>query len=339
MKTIDGSQGEGGGQILRSSLALSICTGTPFRIEKIRAGRAKPGLLRQHLTAVNAAVEICGAQVSGATLSSRELTFTPGQVRPGGYHFAVGTAGSATLVLQTVLPPLLLASGPSTITVEGGTHNPHAPPFHFLERSFLPLINRMGPNVTATLERYGFYPAGGGRIVVTIEPSVSLTPLDLTKRGEIKRRKATAIVAGLPAHIGQRELQTVQRMLNWSPELHELEEVDADQGPGNALLLEIAGEHVTEVISGFGSKGIRSEDVAKGAIGDARRYLAANVAVGEHLADQLLLPFALARGGAFETISLSRHSTTNIDVIGMFLDVRIETEKIEKQRWRVTVAG
>ena len=166
MLTIDGSVGEGGGQILRTALALALVTGTPFRIHAIRARRRKPGLLRQHLTAVNAAATVGGASTDGASLGSRELTFRPGRITPGEYRFAVGTAGSTGLVLQTVLPPLLLASGPSTVTVEGGTHNPGAPPFDFLARVFLPLLRRMGAHVEARLDRPGFYPAGGGQCTV-----------------------------------------------------------------------------------------------------------------------------------------------------------------------------
>ncbi len=173
---IDGSIGEGGGQILRSALALSMVTGKPFRIEKIRAGREKPGLLRQHLTAVNAAAAICSAQIEGAAISSRELSFSPGEIKAGEYTFAVGSAGSTTLVLQTVLPALLCASGPSSLTLEGGTHNPHAPPLDFLERAFVPLITRMGPSVQVAMERAGFFPVGGGRFFVNVEPRASRTP-------------------------------------------------------------------------------------------------------------------------------------------------------------------
>src|SRR5689334_333662 len=176
MLKLDGSVGEGGGQILRTALALSALTGQPFEIEKIRAKRRKPGLLRQHLTAVRAATALCQAQVEGDSLGSMTLRFVPGDVKPGEYAFAIGTAGSATLVLQTVLPPLLLASRPSKITIEGGTHNPLAPPVDFLDRSFLPLVRRMGPRVRVQLERWGFYPAGGGRISVEIEPVQRLQP-------------------------------------------------------------------------------------------------------------------------------------------------------------------
>jgi hypothetical protein len=157
MIRIDGSLGEGGGQILRNSLSLSLATGKPFRIENIRAGRERPGLLRQHLTAVLAAVEVGGAGVEGATLGSTAVTFSPGKVRAGDYRFAVGTAGSGTLVLQTVLPALLTADAPSHIAIEGGTHNSAAPPFDFLDRAFLPLIERMGPKVRLQFERFGFY--------------------------------------------------------------------------------------------------------------------------------------------------------------------------------------
>src|SRR5262245_64635982 len=157
---IDGSHGEGGGQIVRTSLALAVVTGRSVAIDNIRAGRKEPGLKRQHLAAGNAAGEICGGRVTGAAVGSRAVTLEPGPVRPGNYHFRVGTAGSATLVLQTVLPALLIADGPSTLVLEGGTHNPWAPPFDFLEKAFLPLVNRMGPHVEVELERHGFYPAG-----------------------------------------------------------------------------------------------------------------------------------------------------------------------------------
>ena len=175
MLTIDGSFGEGGGQILRTALALSLVTGRECRLEKIRAGREKPGLLHQHLAAVNAAAAISRADVEGATLGSRELIFRPNGIAPGEYTFSVGTAGSATLVLQTVFPALLTATGSSGLVLEGGTHNPLAPPFEFVAKSFLPLINRLGPTVRAKLDRHGFYPAGGGKIRVTIEPAATLT--------------------------------------------------------------------------------------------------------------------------------------------------------------------
>jgi RNA 3'-terminal phosphate cyclase (ATP) len=336
---IDGSIGEGGGQILRTALGLSMVTGQPFRIEKIRAGRDKPGLLRQHLTAVNAAAAVCGASVEGAAISSRELSFTPGKVKAAEYTFSIGSAGSTTLVLQTVLPALLTADGPSSLTLEGGTHNPHAPPIDFLEKAFLPLINRMGPTVNVTLERAGFYPAGGGRFVVKVQPAAKLLPLHVPERGEIKRRLAKAVVAALPGEIAKRELQKVEKMLGWSGEQLQIRQLPNEWGPGNLLTLEIESEHVTEVFTGFGMKAVTAEAVADQAVQQTRRYLAAKIPVGESLADQLLLPLAFAGAGSFMTHSPSRHTKTNIEVITRFLPVRVALAEISRDVWRVEIGS
>ncbi len=252
MIAIDGSHGEGGGQILRSALALSLVTGKPFRIENIRARRKKPGLMRQHLTAVNAAVEIGAARVSGNTIGSQELTFVPAALRSGQYRFAVGTAGSCTLVLQTVLPALVLADGPSKILLEGGTHNPAAPPFDFLANAFLPLLNRMGPSVTAVLERPGFYPAGGGRMRVRVTPARRLVPLHVLERGAVVGRTARATVARLPLSIAEREIAVVREKLAWEDDCMKVGETPDSSGPGNVLVLTVSSEQVTEVFTGFG---------------------------------------------------------------------------------------
>ena len=185
--TIDGARGEGGGQILRTALSLSVATGRPLRIGNIRAKRTKPGLMRQHLTAVRAAQSVSGARVQGAELGSTALTFEPDGVRGGDYHFAVGTAGSATLVAQTVLPALMLADRPAHLVLEGGTHNPHAPPFEFLERAFLPLVRRMGVGLQARLERPGFVPAGGGRFILDVTLAGDLRLIEILDRGTLKR--------------------------------------------------------------------------------------------------------------------------------------------------------
>lgn len=338
MITIDGSFGEGGGQILRTALALSLVTGKPFRIENIRAGRKTPGLLRQHLTAVNAATQISSGEVVGAAIGSRELTFAPGSVVSGDYKFAVGTAGSTTLVLQTVLPALLVARGESKLILEGGTHNPFAPPFDFLERAFLPLVNQMGPRVTAELERPGFYPAGGGAMSVAIEPSAFLKRLDLPNRGEVRARLARAVVANLPISIAERELKTVAGKLSWPREWTRAESVEGSRGPGNVVTIEIECERVTEVFTGFGERSLRAEAVAEKAVQQARRYLASEVAVAEYLADQLLIPMAMAGGGSFTTLPLSRHSTTNIQVIRRFLDSAIEAAELADRIWKVEVS-
>lgn len=336
MLHIDGSEGEGGGQILRTSLALSMITGTPIRIRNIRAKRSRPGLMRQHLTSVQAAAQVSGAQVEGAAVGSMEITFTPSAVQPGEYSFAIGTAGSTTLIVQTVLPALLCAAGPSRISLEGGTHNPAAPPFEFLDRAFLPLVRRMGPRVEATLERAGFYPAGGGCLRVSVEPVGTLTGFNLLERGEIRERRATVVLANLPPHIGEREAREVAKLTNWEPSRIEIRRVDS-AGPGNAIVLELESEALTEVFTAFGEVGVPAETVADKVVREMRRYLAAGVPVGEHLADQLLLPLALAGGGSYRTLLLSLHAKTQVDLIPRFLDVRIEVEDGEDRTCLVRV--
>ena len=312
-------------------------TGRAIRLENIRAGRSKPGLLRQHLTAVQAATAVGAAEVAGAVLGSLTLEFQPGAVTAGDHRFAVGTAGSATLVLQTVLPPLLTASGVSTLTLEGGTHNPMAPPFDFLARCFIPLIRRMGPNVELQLDRPGFYPAGGGRFHARIEPVEKLTQLNLPERGSIVRQQARAVIARLPASVARRELSVVQERLGWAENQCHVETVANPVGPGNALLLEIEAEHVTAVFTGFGDRDRSAEDVAHEVADAADDWMHAGVPVDEHLADQLLLPMALAGGGSFRTVKPSLHSVTNVGIIQRFLPVAIHFEEQTGAAWRVQI--
>ena len=337
MITIDGSQGEGGGQIIRTSLALSLVTGKAFRVERVRARRERPGLQRQHLTAVNAAAEVGRARVEGAAVGSAYFSFEPGEVVPGDYTFSIGTAGSTTLVLQAVLPPLMIASAPSLLTLEGGTHNVHAPPYDFIERAFLPLVNRTGPRVAAELQRYGFYPPGGGRFTVLIEPTGERRQLDLTERGEIRRRLARALVVKIPPHVAARELAVVRERLAWAEEETEVAASDNALSPGNVLTLEIESECLTELFTGMGERGVRAEDVAGRACDEVEAYLAHGAPVGEHLADQLLIPLALARGGSYLTGPPSSHTTTNIEVIKKFLDVEINLTQLTERTWRIEV--
>lgn len=334
MLKIDGSFGEGGGQILRTSLALSLVTGTPFTLINIRAGRKKPGLQRQHLASVRAAAEIGNADCEGMAIGSDRLVFHPGEVVGGAYEFDIGSAGSTSLVLQTVLPPLLVASKPSKLVFKGGTHNPHAPPFDFLVQSFLPLVNRTGFDVSAALERHGFYPRGGGEIQVEIRPAKSHRGLDLTERGPLQRRNMRALIANLPRHIAERECQTVAAAEGWDASCCRVEEIANSPGPGNVVLLELGFDQVTEVFVAFGEKGVRAEEVASRATGEARRYYDADVPVGGHLADQLLVPLVLAalRGGGqsrFRSLSPTPHFITNVAVIGRFVSVpiRVVTEE------------
>jgi RNA 3'-terminal phosphate cyclase (ATP) len=323
MIEIDGSEGEGGGQILRSALSLSICTDQPFRLKNIRAKREKPGLMRQHLTALLAAAAICDASVTGADVGSGEITFRPGRVKPGDYQFAIGTAGSCTLVLQTLLPPLLTASSSSTIRITGGTHNKASPPVDFLQRSYLPLVERMGPKVQLDLVRHGFYPRGGGEILAHVTPSARLSPVSLMERGVRKGGHAEAHIAGIPMHVASRELEIVGKMLNWPAENLHIRGLSGEFGPGNALTITVEHEAITEVFTGFGEKGVSAESVAKRAVDATRNYLASEAPVGPHLADQLLLPMALAGSGEFATMPVTQHFESHVSIIGAFLDRRI----------------
>jgi RNA 3'-terminal phosphate cyclase (ATP) len=334
--TIDGSEGEGGGQLLRTALSLSLVTRLPFRIERIRAGRKKPGLLRQHLTAVDAAARVGRARVTGAELGARSLSFEPSEIQSGEYEFAVGTAGSATLIFQTLLPALLRGPAPSRVTVEGGTHNPFAPPFDFLARTFLPILERMGASVAARLERCGFYPAGGGRMTFGIVPCPTLRPIALVDRGSA-RVHARGLVASLPESIAKREMSIVRERLGLERHLCRIETVDGCIGPGNVVLIVIEGESITEIVTGFGIKGVSAEKVAADTCDEAERYLRSDVPVGSHLADQLLIPMALAGGGSFRTLAPSAHTQANASVVRRFLGVPIAIEAEAEDLCRITI--
>ncbi len=318
MIILDGSEGEGGGQIVRNACALSLITGEPFKITNIRGKRAKPGLMRQHVTAIEAACVISDSECVGLGVGSTELEFRPGKVVPGDYHFAVGTAGSTSLVLQTILIPLALADGPSRLVLEGGTHNMMAPPFDFIERSFLPIINRMGPRVSARIVRHGFYPRGGGRIEVEIEPG-PLRRIECLERGELLGASGQAVFTGLPFEIADRMLSRARKDLAaWPDDAFSVRELPADQGPGVILMLEARFANVTEVVSGFGQLGVPAERLAKTSAARMNGYLEASAFAGPYLADQLILPFALARGGVFTTVKPSQHMLTAIEIARRF---------------------
>lgn len=318
MITIDGSEGEGGGQVLRYAAALSLLTGEPFTITYIRGGREKPGLMRQHVTALEAAAAIGSAECSGLAVGSRELTFRPGAVVPGEYHFAIGTAGSTALVVQTVLVPLMLAGAPSRIVIEGGTHASSAPPFEFLAHTLLPVLARMGPGLTVTLKRHGFFPRGGGQIELEIAPA-ALTPIECTTRGSFRSGKVEALITGIPFDIADRELKSARKVLaDWPEDAFAPVQLPADHGPGNALLITAECEHVTEVMSAFGQIGVPAERLAKTAAKRMAGYLASGAFAGPYLQDQLLLPFAFAGAGAFSTVKLSEHTRTAAALIARF---------------------
>jgi RNA 3'-terminal phosphate cyclase (ATP) len=326
--------------VLRSSLALSLVTSTPLRISKIRAGRARPGLMRQHLMAVRAAAAISDADVNGDELGSSELSFEPRGVRAGEYRFAIGSAGSTTLVFQTILLPLLLCTdAPSTLSFEGGTHNPHAPPFDFIERVYLPLLARMGAEVEVALLSHGFYPAGGGEWTAVVTPCARLARLELLERGSIRRKAARALCAALPGSVGVRQIDTLVKALGWEHGHCRPEQIARSRGPGNALLASVESEHVTELFAAFGERGVPAETVAERVVAEARRYLEAGVPVGEHLADQLLLPMALGAGGAFRTLRPSLHCTTQIELLELFLGQRATATQDSSDIWHIDVPG
>ncbi len=338
MITIDGSYGEGGGQMLRSALALSMWTGQPFTMHNIRANRGKKGLLRQHLTAVKAAQQICNAQVTGAELNSQHLTFLPHKIQHGNYRFDIGTAGSTTLVLQAILPALLKADDLSTVTITGGTHNQSAPPADFLQLAFLPLLAKMGINITLNVRKHGFYPAGGGELVIDIEPCQTLMPLHLEERSDIQNAYAQSLICSLPTHIAERELETVKKQMNWTDAQIALRSIRAT-GQGNVLLLIFEDKYVTNVFSGFAEHGVSAEKVASTTCKEAQAFLNSQASVDEYLADQLLLPMALTGSGSFSTTRISPHCESNMAVIKQFLAVDFKYHPIDSQTIKLNVSS
>jgi RNA 3'-terminal phosphate cyclase (ATP) len=344
---IDGSRGEGGGQILRTSLALSLVTGTPIRVENIRKGRSKPGLMRQHLACVEAAALVSQGTVERADLGATSVDFTPGSFaapeaeppRDATYTFSTGGAGSTTLVFQTVALALACrVNQPVRLIFTGGTHNPMAPPVDFLEHVLLPHMHAMGFPCEVRFDAYGFYPAGGGAWTAKVAPRLTGAPrFSLLSRGSLCDARITALLARLPANIGQREVRGVTDTLGLAGAQAEVVQVES-AGPGNVISLALRYEHASERFYGFGERGVPAEKVASSLVQDARAFLAADVPVGEHLADQLLLPLALGPGGQFRMGEPSRHFTTQVETIKLFLDVHIEVVR-DGGSYVVTVDG
>ena len=311
--TLDGSTGEGGGQILRTGLALAMVTGRPLHITRIRAGRPKPGLMRQHLACVQAAVAVCGGQAEGAELGSQTLLFTPGAVRAGDYRFQIATAGSCLLVLQTVLPALMLTEGESRVQLSGGTHNPMAPPFDFLERAFAPLVRRLGVGLDLQLQRRGFYPAGGGEVLAHITPpALALAPVDVLERGPLQDAWGEALVPGLARNIATRELDALGQRMGWTFESGRLRQPPTRQneGPGNALIATLEYEHITEVFCQLGERSL-------------------------HLSHQWMLPLALAvrrsgQAARYTCTEVTQHTATNAQTIALGLPVRVQITPVDK---------
>lgn len=329
---IDGSMGEGGGQILRTSLSLSAITGRELSLVNIRANREPPGLKRQHLTCVNAVAEICGAEVSDVTVGSRELKFVPRAIKSGDYRFDVGTAGSVTLVAQTIIPVLLKADGVSTVTITGGTHVPYAPTWEFFELCYLSELRRMGAEVEARLETPGFYPAAGGVVKLKIKPfdaSRRVGFYELEGLGAFKGGRIVGVVSALPRAIAEAEVGIVAskfRELELKQEVREVESF----GPGNYCCVQLDYERATVVISSIGTYNRSRKAVANDVVQQAKEFLASGKACEKHLADQLLVPVAIFLGcrrrclGEFKDWQVAvqketEHFKTNQLVINQFL--------------------
>lgn len=333
----DGTFGEGGGQILRTGLSLAAITQQAFHIVNIRAKRRKPGLMRQHLTCVRAAAEITGGTVTGAELNSRELIFEPGPIRGGEYHFAVGTAGNVTLIAQTVIPVLLHAQTASHVVIEGGTHTDQAPSFEFFDRVYLAALRKMGAEVTARLERTGFYPAGGGRIALDIQPVKTQKRFECVETGKLLACSLTAAGHDIDAKILDDELAICMESLPAGIEPVTAAE-DADSpGPGNVLYAQLEFEKITELFSVCGHCGIARRKVAERVAGMMNKYLFFKAPVGVFLADQLLLPMAVGAGGRFLTTAPSKHTLTNIEVIRKFLHIDVKLENQNNGTYMIEV--
>ncbi len=338
MKPIQLDGADGGGQMLRTALTLAMVTGRPFRMTNIRGKRSRPGLMRQHLTCVRAACEISGGSADGAEIGSTELVFRAGEVRNGSYQFAIGTAGSTSLVFQTLFPALAMAAEPSSLRLEGGTHNPQAPPFEFIERVFLPAARRTGMEAEVRLVTAGFAPAGGGVIEAIIQPAKPVQALDLTQPASaIAVPRVRVQTRQLPRSIAERMLAAAAQIL---PDA-DASIVELEPGPSAGICCQVEADLGTtcEITSAFGQQGVTAERVGSRAAKGMREFLGCGAPVGRHLADQLLLPMALAGKGNFLCQAPDDHLHTNIAVIESFLPVRFALTPGERGTRRVEVTA
>ncbi|ARV62956.1 RNA 3'-terminal-phosphate cyclase [Nostocales cyanobacterium HT-58-2] len=335
---IDGSYGEGGGQILRTSLSLAAITSQSIRIENIRAGRPKPGLAAQHLTSVRAAAAICNAKVQGDALGSMTLEFIPGgAVQAGSYTFDVsearqgGSAGAVTLVLQTILLPLVLANGKSQVTLKGGTHVTHSPSVTYIQEVYLPIVQRMGVQVEVELNAWGWYPQGRGQVQLFVNGS-SIDGINLVTRGDLQQVQGLAVVTELPSHIPQRMASRAENVLR-EEELKPCVQPLRARGvaPGAGLFLTAKYENSLAGFGALGRIGLPAEKVADMACEELLKFHQTGAPVDEHLADQLLLPTALASGGSeYRVAEVTRHLMTNAWVIEQFGLAKVKVNEGEK---------
>ncbi len=334
---LDGGAGEGGGQILRTALSLSLITGRPFRIFDIRKNRTPPGLRAQHLSCVRGAELLGGGAGSGAQVGSRELSFQPGTPRAGDYLLEVGTAGSTPLLLQCLFFPLALAGG-GTLILRGGTHLPHSPTHHYLTFIWAPVMAAFGLKVELELRAAGFYPEGGGELFARVHPlGDAPSSVSLPSRGNLREVHVTSFVAGLPFHIAERQAKAASSSLREGGIYCEAEKLPlvSTRSRGSTVFVRAQFEHTCAGFSAIGERGRRAEDVGKDAAAQLLDFMASSGAIDEHLADQILLPAALLAAGTlggakgttrFSTSRVTDHLTTNAQVLQRFLPVRIEVE-------------
>ncbi|MCZ6675735.1 MAG: RNA 3'-terminal phosphate cyclase [Candidatus Poribacteria bacterium] len=342
---IDGNYGEGGGQILRSSLSLSAILQQPIRITNIRAGRKRSGLAAQHLTAVNAVAAITNAEVMGGSLGSQTLTFIPQEIRGGHYTFDVAdirpSAGSLSLVFQAIVLPLAHADAASTVTLRGGTHVPWSPNVHYLQRIFLPMAAKFGFHGSLTLNRWGWYPKGGGEAIAKIQPTSDWREVDLRSRGKLKAIHGISAVSNLPDHILNRQRNQCLKRLAQLDSPVNIDPVKGKSiGPGTLVFLKAEFENIQAGFSALGARGKRAEQVADEACQELQDFLASDAAIEPHLADQLILPMALAKGESrFTTSRITRHLTTNIWLVQQFLPVKFEVNGAEGEPGEIVKHG
>ena len=336
---IDGSFGEGGGQILRTSLALSLITGRPLRITHIRAGRKKPGLAAQHVRAVEASCAICRGRVEGASLGSTEIAFVPGDVAPGQYTFEIGTAGATSLVLHTLYLPLALAGGPSELTIRGGTHVAWSPSFHYLRDQWRPALALIGLDVEVEIRKAGYYPKGGGEILVRVFPRSKVESLKLQRESTPAAAKVTIVSTRLPTHVAQRQIKTARKLLE-EEGLEVSSEVEEYDGiaPGTATHVRIPTGQGGGMYTWLGERGLPAEKVATRAAQLAIAFARSDAAVDKYLADQLILPLALAEGTSeYTTHEITEHLVTNAEIVSRFLPVDIDIVGAKGGPGRVTI--
>lgn len=338
MLSIDASQGKGGTDIFCTALAMTLVTGQAARIENIRAAREPAGLLRHHLRLLQAAVELCDAQLEGAEVGAQTLTITPGSIKPGELSVHMSTAQGVTWALAAFLPALLSADAPTVVRLKGGTHSPGSPLLEEYTEGLFPLLERMGASLEVQQVTPGFYPAGGGELVVTVTPPPEghWTPLHLIETTELSRKEAVAIIAHLGENIAQRELDTLNEKMTWADDELTLTNLRTSPGPGNALLVKLHRESHVEIFGGVGERGVKAETVAENVAAAAREYLAAQAPVSRDLARRLLPFIALANEGAVSTLAPDPSLDADVALIQRFMGVEVAVANI-RGHWQLEI--